>query len=61
MTAAKTVLIMGATRGIGLKFVEHYVKLGWNVIGAARDLAKADQVQCSKRTCVFTRTTVITC
>lgn len=61
MTTAKTILITGATRGIGLKFVEYYVKLGWNVIGAARDPAKADQVQCSKCTCAFTRTTVITC
>ena len=43
--AAKTVLITGSTRGIGLKFVGEYVKLGWNVIAAARDPAKADQVR----------------
>ncbi|GAB9473141.1 Short chain dehydrogenase [Globisporangium polare] len=44
-TAAKTVLITGATRGIGLKLAEHYVKLGWKVIGAARDPAAADQLK----------------
>ncbi|KAE9015614.1 hypothetical protein PR003_g14478 [Phytophthora rubi] len=32
----KTVLITGSTRGIGLAFVEHYVKAGWNVIATAR-------------------------
>ncbi|EGZ12874.1 hypothetical protein PHYSODRAFT_361123 [Phytophthora sojae] len=32
----KTVLITGSTRGIGLTFVEHYVKAGWNVIATAR-------------------------
>ncbi|KAF1787888.1 NAD(P)-binding domain [Phytophthora cactorum] len=32
----KTVLIIGSTRGIGLAFVEHYTKAGWNVIGTAR-------------------------
>lgn len=42
----KTVLITGSTRGIGLEFAEHYIKLGWNVIGAARDLNRADEVQC---------------
>uniref|UniRef100_K3WS08 Short-chain dehydrogenase n=1 Tax=Globisporangium ultimum (strain ATCC 200006 / CBS 805.95 / DAOM BR144) TaxID=431595 RepID=K3WS08_GLOUD len=41
----KTVLITGATRGIGLKFVEHYLNLGWNVIGTARDLSKADELK----------------
>ncbi|GAB9473142.1 Short chain dehydrogenase [Globisporangium polare] len=43
--AAKTVLITGATRGIGLKLTELYVKRGWNVIGAARDTTKADQLR----------------
>uniref|UniRef100_K3W9D9 Uncharacterized protein n=2 Tax=Globisporangium ultimum (strain ATCC 200006 / CBS 805.95 / DAOM BR144) TaxID=431595 RepID=K3W9D9_GLOUD len=42
--AAKTVLITGSSRGIGLKLVEEYVKLGWNVIAAARNPAKADQL-----------------
>jgi NAD(P)-dependent dehydrogenase (short-subunit alcohol dehydrogenase family) len=44
-TKTKTVLITGATRGIGLKLAEKYIKLGWNVIGAARDPTKADQVR----------------
>ncbi|EEY60385.1 short chain dehydrogenase, putative [Phytophthora infestans T30-4] len=39
MTAAeKTVLITGATRGLGLTFAKHYTKAGWKVIGTARNL-----------------------
>jgi NAD(P)-dependent dehydrogenase (short-subunit alcohol dehydrogenase family) len=49
--AAKTVLITGSSRGIGLKFVEEYVKLGWNVIAAARNPAKADQVDAHYSCC----------
>ncbi|KAF1326705.1 Short chain dehydrogenase, partial [Globisporangium splendens] len=41
----KTVLITGSTRSIGLKLAEHYIKSGWNVIGAARDPATADQLK----------------
>lgn len=41
----KTVLITGSTRGIGLKLAEKYIQLGWNVIGAARDLTNADKVR----------------
>lgn len=40
----KTVLITGATRGIGLKFAELYIQRGWNVIGAARNLSKAEKL-----------------
>lgn len=40
----KTVLITGASRGIGFTFAQHYVGLGWNVIGTARDVNKADKV-----------------
>ncbi|KAF1333210.1 Short chain dehydrogenase, partial [Globisporangium splendens] len=42
--APKTVLITGSTRGIGLTLAEHYAKLGWHVIGAARDPAAADTI-----------------
>ncbi|KAF1333224.1 Short chain dehydrogenase, partial [Globisporangium splendens] len=42
--AAKTVLITGSSRGISLKFVEEYIKLGWNVVAAVRSPAKAEQV-----------------
>jgi NAD(P)-dependent dehydrogenase (short-subunit alcohol dehydrogenase family) len=45
MAAPKTVLITGATRGIGLTLAEHYVRLGWKVIGAVRDPAAADKVR----------------
>jgi NAD(P)-dependent dehydrogenase (short-subunit alcohol dehydrogenase family) len=41
---AKTVLITGSSRGIGLKFVEEYIKLGWDVIATVRNPAKAEQV-----------------
>ncbi|GAB9476468.1 hypothetical protein Gpo141_00013533, partial [Globisporangium polare] len=41
----KTVLITGATRGIGLAFATHYAARGWNVIGAARDLNSAEQLR----------------
>ncbi|GAB9473139.1 Short chain dehydrogenase [Globisporangium polare] len=42
---AKTVLITGATRGIGFALAQRYLTLGWNVIGAARDLSSAEQLQ----------------
>ncbi|KAL7678805.1 putative short-chain dehydrogenase/reductase SDR, NAD(P)-binding domain superfamily [Plasmopara halstedii] len=41
----KTVLISGSTRGIGLTFVEHYVKAGWNVIGTARASSNTDKLK----------------
>lgn len=42
---SKTVLVTGASRGIGLQFVEQYTKLGWNVIGAARNPDGANLVR----------------
>ncbi len=33
---AKTVLITGANRGIGLEFVRQYADKGWNVIATCR-------------------------
>lgn len=44
-STTKTVLVTGATRGIGLKFVELYAQRGWNVIGAARDLNNAEKLK----------------
>ncbi|KAF1333209.1 Short chain dehydrogenase, partial [Globisporangium splendens] len=44
-TMAKTVLVTGATRGVGLQFAEHYAKLGWNVIAAARDPSNAEMAR----------------
>ncbi|KAG1709894.1 hypothetical protein DVH05_016908 [Phytophthora capsici] len=41
---AKTVLITGSTRGIGLEFASHFSKAGWNVIGVARDVSKAEKL-----------------
>lgn len=43
-SATKTVLVVGATRGIGRKFVELYTQRGWHVIGTARDLHQAEQL-----------------
>jgi NAD(P)-dependent dehydrogenase (short-subunit alcohol dehydrogenase family) len=44
-TLSKTVLITGATRGLGLTFAKHYTKAGWKVIGTARDVSKAQDVR----------------
>ncbi|TMW68976.1 hypothetical protein Poli38472_001132 [Pythium oligandrum] len=41
----KTVVITGATRGIGLALVETYQKEGWQVIAGARNLATADKLR----------------
>ncbi len=35
----KTVLIVGASRGIGREFVGQYLHDGWRVIATARDAA----------------------
>lgn len=40
-----TVLITGANRGIGLAFVDHYVREGWNVIATARRPDRATALQ----------------
>ncbi|POM60132.1 Short chain dehydrogenase [Phytophthora palmivora] len=42
---AKTVLITGSTRGIGLEFAKHFTNAGWKVIGVARNGSKADKLQ----------------
>ncbi|ETI54976.1 hypothetical protein PPTG_07122 [Phytophthora nicotianae INRA-310] len=39
--SAKTVLITGSNRGIGLAFTKHYAANGWNVIAAVRDTHSA--------------------
>ena len=44
-SAVDTVVITGASRGIGLGLVEVYAAKGWRVIAAARDPAKADKLQ----------------
>ncbi|TYZ66108.1 hypothetical protein PybrP1_003259 [[Pythium] brassicae (nom. inval.)] len=44
-TTTRTVLVTGASRGIGLKFVDLYAQDGWNVIGAARDPSEAEQLK----------------
>ncbi|KAG7380824.1 hypothetical protein PHYPSEUDO_006757 [Phytophthora pseudosyringae] len=43
--AAKTVLITGSTRGIGLEFAKHFSDAGWKVIGVARNGSKADELK----------------
>ncbi|KAG2502882.1 hypothetical protein JM16_009435 [Phytophthora kernoviae] len=43
--STKTVLITGATRGLGLTFADHYIKAGWKVIGTARDIEKAGNLK----------------
>ncbi|TMW65467.1 hypothetical protein Poli38472_008109 [Pythium oligandrum] len=44
----KTVLITGASRGIGLALAAHYQALGWSVIGAVRSPATADKLKALK-------------
>lgn len=36
MTAPKTALILGASRGLGLALAEEYLKRGWNVVATVR-------------------------
>ena len=40
-----TVMIVGATRGIGLELVRQYAEAGDQVIACARDLSATDQLQ----------------
>ncbi|TMW65470.1 hypothetical protein Poli38472_008112 [Pythium oligandrum] len=47
-TPTKTVLITGASRGIGLALATQYQTAGWNVIGAVRNPAAADKLQALK-------------
>ena len=41
MTAAKTALIIGASRGLGLGLVERLLEAGWNVVATVRDPSNA--------------------
>lgn len=41
----KTVLVTGANRGLGFEFCSQYVKAGWRVIAACRDVKKAAELQ----------------
>lgn len=42
---AKTVLITGSNRGIGLEFAKQYAEEGWDVIATTRKPNKADDLQ----------------
>ncbi|EGZ12875.1 hypothetical protein PHYSODRAFT_257219 [Phytophthora sojae] len=46
--SAKTVLITGSNRGIGLAFTKHFVANGWKVIAAARDPQSAIDLKLEK-------------
>ncbi len=43
--ATPTVLITGASRGIGLELARQYAELGWGVIATCRNPAGADELQ----------------
>ncbi|KAF1783336.1 Tetratricopeptide repeat [Phytophthora cactorum] len=57
MSTDKTVLITGASRGLGLTFAKHYTKAGWKVIGTARNVDKANELKALSplRLCRWTR------
>ena len=42
---ARTVLVTGANRGLGLEFARQYREAGWHVIGTARDPGDADELE----------------
>lgn len=45
MPTAKTALIIGASRGLGLGLVKHLVEKGWDVTATVRDAHKADELK----------------
>jgi len=42
--AKRHVIVIGASRGIGLGLVEEYLRRGWNVTATSRDLARAPRL-----------------
>jgi NAD(P)-dependent dehydrogenase (short-subunit alcohol dehydrogenase family) len=42
---SKKIIITGANRGLGLGFVEHYLKSGYIVVATCRDLSKAEKLK----------------
>lgn len=40
MTSAKTILLIGASRGLGLAMADEFLKKGWNVVGTVRKGAR---------------------
>ncbi len=42
---ARTVVVTGANRGLGLEFARQYKAAGWRVIGTARDPDTADELE----------------
>ncbi|MDH0748073.1 SDR family oxidoreductase [Pseudomonas sp. GD03842] len=45
MSANKTALIIGASRGLGLGLVKHLTEQGWEVTATVRDMHKADALK----------------
>ncbi|WVQ81970.1 hypothetical protein IAT38_004097 [Cryptococcus sp. DSM 104549] len=45
MSALRTVLITGVSRGIGVGFAKTYLEKGWTVIAAARDVSKIPKLE----------------
>src|SRR4051794_38501514 len=41
----KTILLTGASRGLGLEFTRQYAAEGWRVIATCRNPAKADKLR----------------
>src|SRR5471030_515854 len=45
----KTVLIFGASRGLGFAMVEEYLKRGWRVIATGRDSSKSRLIHLAEK------------
>jgi NAD(P)-dependent dehydrogenase (short-subunit alcohol dehydrogenase family) len=45
----KTVLLVGASRGLGYAMAEQFLKLGWNVVGTVRGRARTGLHELARR------------
>ena len=48
METTKIVVVIGASRGIGLGFAQHYLKKGYQVVATCRDYARSEGLKVLK-------------